>query len=208
MNIELIGTLVACYLIGSIPFGWIFGRVKGIDIRHYGSGSIGTTNVKRVLGSKWGLLTMVTDTFKGFAAFLLAFHFVGDQRLALLGGLAAVLGHVFPCYIGWKGGKGVATTLGVLLALQPLTGFFAFSLWVMVVVATRYVSLASIIASIALMVMEWRTCPDLAIRYTITAACVLIVVMHHQNIRRLLRGEESKMGDKHESGLSGSPDKR
>src|SRR3954468_10529929 len=157
------------YFIGSIPFGLLMGRMKGIDIRQHGSGNIGATNVWRVLGRKWGLPTFLLDLGKGLVAVLIAkclaqqwgvvvqlphdhtrTDFINPSIPGIAAAMAVILGHNFPIWLKFKGGKGVATSLGVLFGLMPVASTLTFLTWVVVVKITRYVSLASIIAALSL----------------------------------------------------------
>jgi acyl-phosphate glycerol 3-phosphate acyltransferase len=144
------------YLFGSFPAGYFAGRLAGIDVRTTGSGNIGATNVLRVLGKRWGYPVFVIDAFKGFAAVRLAYFLVNywpaakphADYIAILAGIASIVGHTFPVWLGFKGGKGVATTAGVMIGLLPLAVPFVMLLWLSVFYATRYVSLASIVAAV------------------------------------------------------------
>ena len=199
-------SLLAGYLLGSVPFGLLAARLKGLDIRKHGSGNIGATNVWRVCGWRYGLPVFALDVLKGVAAVFLsrwlAVRFGGDPAwAAIAGALACVLGHSFPVWLGFKGGKGVATSLGVLLGLMPLASLCALLLWLIVFKASGYVSLASIVAAVAL--------PAVAIVAQFTAwpygwpsagfatfAGVLVIVRHRANIARLRAGTENRFGRK------------
>lgn len=186
--------LVLGYALGSIPFGLILTRIAGLgDIRSIGSGNIGATNVLRT-GNRWlAGATLIGDALKGTAAVLIAGHFGSDA--ALVAGLGAFLGHIFPVWLGFKGGKGVATFLGILIGLAwPVAVVFAV-LWLAVAFASRYSSLAALIASLAtpliLMALgDWRK----AILFALLT--ILIWYKHSANISRLLAGKESRIGQK------------
>jgi len=190
---------VAAYLLGSIPFGVILTRLfGGTDVRKAGSGNIGATNVARVVGPLAGILTLVLDAAKGAAAVFLAQRLSNDSATWLMmAALAALVGHCFPMWLKFKGGKGVATAAGVFLMLSPLAFGVAVVLFVLVVVFWRYVSLGSISAAAAmplLMYFLWapRHAPPLAITIGTLAAALLIIFKHRGNLQRLLAGAEPK----------------
>ncbi|MFN7540051.1 MAG: glycerol-3-phosphate 1-O-acyltransferase PlsY [Sediminibacterium sp.] len=191
------------YCIGSIPTAvWISKAVHGIDIRDYGSGNAGATNTFRVLGSRLGTVVMLVDVLKGFIAtslyILLPIYLVDElQRtnfmIAL--GLAAVIGHIFPIWAGFRGGKGVATLLGMAIAIQPLVAACCLSVFLLVLFLTRFVSLSSILAGICFMVCILFIFNEKEPLYRIFAVMValMVVVTHQKNISRLIRGTESKI---------------
>jgi len=198
LNLALL--LIAAYILGSIPFGVIFARLFGsADVRKSGSGNIGATNVARVAGPFAGIMTLVFDTGKGAAAVLLAARIAHESAAwMMLAGLAALVGHCFPVWLKFKGGKGVAAALGVFLALCPAAALAALLLFMIVVAIWRYVSLGSIAAAAAiplLMYFLWapRQAPPLIITFGSLAAAVLVVYKHDGNIQRLVRGEEPKI---------------
>lgn len=193
--------LVAGYLLGSLPTGYLVARARGVDIRGQGSGNIGATNVFRVLGRPAGTLVMVVDVLKGvlasagvprLALAVLAGSGADFELARILGGVAAVLGHNYTCWLGFKGGKGVATTGGVLLGLIP--GAFAFSAatWLIVFGLSRYVSLASLAAAVSLPVGVWFTGGSRLMIAVIGGLGLLAIVKHRSNIRRLLNGTEHR----------------
>ncbi len=203
--------IIASYLLGSVPFGLIIAGAHGKDLRLVGSGNIGATNVSRALGKKWALVCFALDVFKGLLPMLVTARFttlpITNQQLALwlAVGCAAILGHIFPVYLKFRGGKGVATSLGVLLGLWPyytICGFAALVVWVIVVLIWRYVSLASIAAAIAFpvcltvavaVVPDWRF-DTLWPLFTVAILMpVLVVLRHRANIKRLIEGTESKI---------------
>jgi len=197
-------SLIAGYLLGSIPFGLFAARLKGVDIRKHGSGNIGATNVWRVCGWRFGLPVFVLDVLKGVAAVWfarwLAVRFDGDFAWsAVAAAMACVIGHSFPVWLGFRGGKGVATSLGVILGLMPLPSFIVLLIWAVVFKVSGYVSLASIVAALALPVVsiafqftEWRSGAP-ACGFAVFAA-LLVVVRHRSNIVRLRAGTESRFG--------------
>ena len=197
--------LICAYLIGSIPSAvWISQRFFGIDIRDYGSGNAGATNTFRVLGKKWGTIVMIMDVVKGFLAtslFVFLPKYVGaDVEIVrvnfMIGlGLSAVLGHVFPIWANFKGGKGVATLFGMVIAIQPLVAFCCAGVFLIVLYLTRFVSLSSMLAGIAFAVFILFIFQAEAQSYRIFSIVValLIILTHQKNISRLIHGTESKV---------------
>jgi len=199
---ELISIIFA-YLIGSIPTALIVSRkFFGIDIRDYGSGNMGATNTYRVLGSRYGTMVMVCDILKGILAVSLFtflpyyFHHELERTNFMIGlGLAAVLGHVFPIFAGFKGGKGVATLFGMILAVQPLVAVSCVGVFIIVLYLTRYVSLSSILGAMMLPVSVLWIWNEHEVMYRVFALLVafMVVLTHQKNIGRILRGVESRM---------------
>jgi acyl phosphate:glycerol-3-phosphate acyltransferase len=186
--------LLAAYLLGAIPFGYIFARLIGkTDIREHGSGNIGATNILRVMGWKVALPVFVLDLLKGFAAVFLAKAVGGQPILQLAAGMLAMLGHSFPVFIGFKGGKAAATASGVLLAISGWVTLALFASAVLVLALTGYVSLASITGSLLLPLYFWIFGFEPVYIYFGLAAALLIIVRHQANIKRLLNGNESKL---------------
>ena len=193
----LLGALVLSYLIGSIPTSLLVSRlVKGIDLRQHGSKNVGATNLYRVLGWRWAVPVGLFDVVKGYVPAAIVGPAVADGVLIpLLCGVAAVLGHMFSPFVGFKGGKGVATGAGVVLAMAPLAFLGAFSLWAILVFLTGYVSLGSVVAAASLPLLTLWLYPDRPTVLWITAAIAALVVwMHRSNIGRLLKGTESRFG--------------
>jgi acyl phosphate:glycerol-3-phosphate acyltransferase len=195
--------IIAAYLIGSIPTSvWISKYFFGIDIRDYGSGNAGATNTFRTLGKKWGTIVMVGDVLKGVAAtslyILLPYYMHNEWQRTnfMIGlGLSAVVGHIFPIWADFRGGKGVATLFGMVIAIQPLVAACCVGVFLLVLYLTRFVSLSSIFASIAFAVFILYIFNEEEPLYRIFAITValLVVLTHQKNIGRLLRGEESKV---------------
>lgn len=195
--------IVCAYFIGSIPSALIISKtVFGIDIRDYGSGNMGATNTFRTLGSRYGVIVMAMDILKGVIAssLYLFISFYSENELArtnlIIGlGMAAVLGHIFPIFAGFKGGKGVATLFGMVLALQPVVALVCVAVFLLVLFLTRYVSLSSILASIMLPVSVLWIWNEHEILYRVFALLVagLVLLTHQKNIGRLLRGVESRL---------------
>jgi acyl-phosphate glycerol 3-phosphate acyltransferase len=202
--------LIAAYLIGAIPFGWLIARSRGVDLFHAGSGNIGATNVGRVLGRQWGLLVFTLDFAKGAVPVALAgvlpaasHESLGlPDALRVGAGLAAFLGHMFPVYLGFRGGKGVATGAGIVFVLVPGPAALAILTWAAVVAASRAVSLGSIAAAMLLCATRLLSVANPFGRehVVVTAFCLagtlLLSVKHRANIRRLLSGTENRLEDK------------
>jgi glycerol-3-phosphate acyltransferase PlsY len=188
----------AGYLIGSISFAVLLVRLRtGRDIRAEGSGNAGATNVLRSHGKALGLAVGVLDIAKGAAAVLLVRAVTADPRYAAAAGLAAVLGHVFPVFYGFRGGKGVATAVGAFSVLAPLATLVCLAVFVVVVAVTRYVSLGSVIAMVLLPpVAGLLFRAPRAVVAAAAASAVLIVIKHRENLRRLARGDERKWGQR------------
>jgi acyl phosphate:glycerol-3-phosphate acyltransferase len=182
---------VLAYLLGSIPFGLVLTKLAGYgDIRRIGSGNIGATNVLRTGNKGLAAATLLLDAGKGAVAVLVAERFGPD--MAAIAAVAAFVGHLFPVWLRFKGGKGVATSGGILLALSWPVGLIAVVVWLGMAVALRYSSLAAISAAVAAPIAAWQLA-DKQIMKVIVVLAVLVLVKHHQNIRRLVRGEESKI---------------
>jgi glycerol-3-phosphate acyltransferase PlsY len=190
-------TICVCllgYLLGSIPFGLLLTKIAGLgDIRGIGSGNIGATNVLRTGHKGLAAATVLLDGLKGAAAVLIARLLVYDQDIALFAGLAAVLGHLFPVWLGFKGGKGVATGLGVLIAVAWPIGLVACAIWLLVAATVRYSSLASLAAFASAPCLSLIVEDFAVVKLAFTIA-VLVFVRHQGNIRRLLAGTEPRIG--------------
>ena len=206
--------IIGAYLLGSIPFGLIIARAHGKDLRSIGSGNIGATNLSRALGRKWAFFCFFLDVTKGLVPMLVATGFISSPPaivelfLALAAGCAAVLGHIFPIYIKFRGGKGVATSFGVALGLWPYyttCSLFAFGVWAVTVLTWRYISLASIAASVAfpfalilvtVLTPGWDFADLWPLLVVATAIPLIVIVRHRENIKRLIAGTESKVFSK------------
>ncbi len=201
MNIAIL--IVLAYLIGSIPTAvWVSKWMYGIDIREHGSGNAGATNTFRILGKNAGIGVMIVDMLKGFIAVKLSLftHFSpGTEQLVNLQvflGLFAVLGHIFPIWADFRGGKGIATLFGMILSIQPEVAVSMVGVFIFMLFLTRYVSLSSITASVAFPIMIFFIFhePELSYKIFAIATAFLVVLTHHKNINRLLNGNESKVG--------------
>ena len=185
---------VIAYLVGAIPFGLIFSKMAGIDVRREGSKNIGATNVGRVLGKKLGFLTLGCDVLKGLLPMIVATYFLpeeeGKEVLVAMCGILAVLGHMFPVYLAFKGGKGVATGLGVFLFLSPWAVLISVAVFFSVVALFGYVSLGSLTAAALIPLWIWLTGGTVITIVTAGLVALLIWVKHYENIIRLAHGEE------------------
>jgi len=191
----LLGILIAAYLLGSVPFGLLISRAMGLgDVRKIGSGNIGATNVLRTGSKKAALATLLLDGGKGAVAVLVARYVYGDTA-AQVAGLGVFLGHIFPVYLGFRGGKGVATFLGILLALNPYTGLAACATWLLTALLFRMSSLAALVAAVSAPLWLWLfglvTSTGLGL-----LLAALVWLRHAANIRRILAGTEPRIGEK------------
>lgn len=211
-RVEPIGyaaTAIAAYFLGSIPTGFLVGKAKGIDVRKTGSGNIGATNVTRALGKKIGVLVLIVDALKGFLACrlapIIALQLAGlnpaaddplHERFAVVGGICAILGHNYTFWLKFKGGKGIATTGGALLALMPIVGLFCIATWIIFLTLSRYVSIASIAAAVAVPISAWALGRSNLMIGVALILGTLAIFKHRDNIRRLMAGTEQRIGGK------------
>jgi glycerol-3-phosphate acyltransferase PlsY len=197
--------LIGSYLLGSVPFGYLAGRLAGIDIRQVGSGNVGATNVVRVLGKKYGYPVFLLDFLKGFGAVQLSMLMISgrppewssSEIVGILAGISSILGHLYSPWLKFKGGKGVATAAGALFALAPVATLICIAIWVIVFWLTRYVSLASIVAAgllpLIILVLSWRDQTQLRpLLYASACVAAFIVWRHRSNLSRLMRGTEPR----------------
>ena len=200
-------TALAAYLLGSIPTGFLVGKARGIDIRTVGSGNIGATNVLRILGKPAGIAVLLADALKGWLAVVLVTRGIGaafggqataNERDAqmMLAALCAILGHNYTCWLWFKGGKGIATTAGVLTALVPWALVIILSIWIVLFAVTRIVSVGSIAASLTLPFASFLTTKNWKLTLVTGAMGALAIYKHRANIHRLLAGTEPRMGTK------------
>ena len=203
--LTIISIIVLSYLAGSIPTSIICSKLfKGIDIRDYGSGNAGGTNAMRVLGWKIGVLVMLIDVGKGVFATLVISQlgtvpdYLTQNSIQIIAGMSAIFGHIWTIFAGFKGGKGVGTAAGMLFALYPIAGIVCLTIFTLVLFTTKYVSLSSMSAAVAfpiivLLFKNWRGYSGELIYFAVFIA-ILIVFTHRSNIKRLIKGEESKAG--------------
>lgn len=189
--------LVGAYLVGAIPFGLILAKaVAGVDVRSVGSGNIGATNVLRSAGRGLGLVTLVLDVGKGFVPVYLAQRWFDAEAIHAAVGFAAFLGHCYPVYIGFRGGKGVATGLGAIVALSPMVALIAVAIFGAVVAATRWVSAGSMLGAASIPIAMHFAGASVEVEMILFFMAVVIIGRHRENIGRLRRGEEPKLGRK------------
>ena len=197
--------VIGSYLLGSVPFGYLAGKIGGIDIRKVGSGNIGATNVVRALGKRYGYPVFVLDLLKGFGAVKISISIAADARQAwgspemvgILAAVAAVIGHSFPLWLKFRGGKGVATAAGALFGLMPLAALIAVTIWVLVFWFTRYVSVASLVTAVALPVVflimtRLNQIHGNALFYASLGIAAFVIWRHRSNFSRLMRGSEPR----------------
>ena len=188
-----IGLCVGAYLAGSIPFGVLVARLKGIDLRQVGSGNIGATNVARALGKGWAIAVLIGDAAKGFVPVWLGRRLEFSAATVALAGLAAIVGHMFTLFLRGRGGKGVATSLGVALALSPIAALIGFGVYVVLFAATRLSSLGSLLGVWTFsLFFVFRYAPATPLVGLAVGGAALVTVRHRQNIARLLHGEEKR----------------
>jgi acyl phosphate:glycerol-3-phosphate acyltransferase len=194
MNLAVV--LALAYLLGSVPFSFLVARFFGVpDVREVGSGNVGATNVMRSAGKPAGILAFALDAAKGALAALAAQRLASGPMLPPLAAAAAVLGHMFPVWLGFRGGKGVATGAGAFLPLAPLATAAAICAFVLTALATRYVSLGSVVGTLTLAAAAFLTGAHPAVAWSATVIGALVVFKHRANLERIVRGTESRVGD-------------
>ena len=198
--LSYIATALVAYLLGSIPTGFLVAKARGVDIRTVGSGNIGATNAFRVLGKGFGIFVLLMDAFKGWVAVIIGAWAVEQLLpgaplgyLRLTAGVAAILGHNFTCWLNFKGGKGIATSAGVLIALVPTALAIILAIFIILFVTTRYVSIGSIGAAFSLPFATWFTTRDVGLTAVMSAIGALAILKHRKNIQRLLNGTENRI---------------
>lgn len=205
MFIQNIISPIISYLIGSIPFGFIVAKiVKDIDIRQFGSGNPGATNIGRVLGKPYGILVFILDMLKGFLTVYLFdqwFSGYGHNLSVILCGLGVICGHIFPVFLGFKGGKAAATGCGVFLWLAPLPLMIAIAAWLLTISISRYISLGSMVSAVVIVICLVTLGKDpfgqgLYLTLFSIFIAILLIIRHKSNIKRILNGTESKIGKK------------
>lgn len=197
--------VAAAFVVGSIPFGLLLARLRGVDIRKVGSGNIGTTNVLRSQGKGMAALTLLCDLLKGLVPTWAALAIAGPPAAAPTA-VAAVAGHCFSIFLRGKGGKGVATGLGVFLVLSPKATLAALAIFIATVATTRYVSLGSLLAAAAVAPLAWLLGSPGSAVVAALAVALIIVARHHENVRRLVKGRESKLGGKNSRVVKPAPE--
>jgi glycerol-3-phosphate acyltransferase PlsY len=185
---------ITSYLVGSIPFGYIVAKVKGVDILAHGSGNIGATNALRVLGVGPGLLVFFLDVMKGLLPSVVAYQITQSREFSLVAGLCAMFGHSLSLFLKFKGGKGVSTAFGALLGSAPAVALSAFATFLAVVFVTRYVSLGSMLAAVALVVFGFLYSQPPLVQVVYGIMCFVVFYRHKANIKRLLSRSEPKFG--------------
>ncbi len=210
MYLIFIPAVIGAYLLGSVPFGLLIAKAHGKDLRSIGSGNIGATNVSRALGRKWAYICFALDVLKGTVPMLVIMFIAKPAGVVMLllwlvVGCAAILGHIFPIYLKFKGGKGVATSFGIAMGLWPyytICALFAIAIWAVVVLVWRYVSLASIVGSVSFPVVlilaiilkpGWSFFSLWPLLVAATVIPLMVIIRHLENIKRLLKGTESKI---------------
>jgi glycerol-3-phosphate acyltransferase PlsY len=197
--------VIGSYLLGSIPFGYLAGRIAGIDIRRCGSGNVGATNVIRTLGKGYGYPVFVTDFLKGFAAVKMSMliatrlqpEWNSPEMFGIVAAISSVIGHSFPVWLHFKGGKGVATSAGALFGLAPVAALIGAAVWILTFALTRYVSVASVAAAAALpiiiLIITWlRQTAGKSLFYLSVCLAALVIWRHRSNLSRLVRGTEAR----------------
>lgn len=187
----IVGCLIG-FLIGSIPFGFLVGKIYGVDPREKGSGNIGATNIMRVLGKGPGTAVFLLDVLKGYLPVALAQWCHWEAIWLVSAGLCAVLGHIYSPFVRFKGGKGVATTLGVLFGLSPLVALLSFGVFLLTVAITNYISVGSLVAAVTQASLFWAFSFALPQRVFGIVVAVFVIIRHRGNIQRLRRGEENR----------------
>jgi glycerol-3-phosphate acyltransferase PlsY len=187
--------LAGAYLVGSVPFGYLIGRMRGVDVRTVGSKNIGATNVFRTVGKSWGLLAFLCDFLKGLLPTLACRIVCRDcfEWLPVAVGLACVVGHTLTVFMKFKGGKGVATAFGMMVALIPYLALGALALFIVTVWLSHYISLGSCLAAAALGIAVWFCGCPLSLKVVVSLIAVFVIVKHKSNIRRLIDGCENKI---------------
>lgn len=200
-GLSYIITAVVAYLLGSLPTGFLVGKAKGVDIRTVGSKNMGATNVFRTIGKGLGILVLLVDALKGWLAVAVVAHLVAqylpdaapENYLRIVAGIGAILGHNYTCWLGFKGGKGIATSAGVLVALVPMALLIVLAVWMVLFIATRYVSVASIAAAAALPFATWFTTHRVPLTVITGAMGALAIYKHKTNLQRLRAGTENRI---------------
>ena len=192
-GLEMVLWILGAYLVGSLPFGFIVGKLRGVDVRTVGSKNIGATNVYRTVGKKWGLLVFLLDFLKGFIPAIVCCMVQGKGDLAVCVGFSCVIGHTLTIFMKFKGGKGVATAFGMLMAIAPLTALGAFAVFALAVWISHYISLGSCLAAAQLAIGIWFFEDILSLQIMMTVLAAFVIFKHRSNIKRLIQGCENKI---------------
>ncbi len=187
------GILLFAYLLGSLPTGFVLGSLSGVDIRQGGSGNIGASNVVRLLGWKSGLLTLFIDVAKGLIPVLMSVQLNFDPVVQALTALVVFLGHLYPVFLKFRGGKGVATALGIFIALSPWVALALISAFCLVALVTRWISFASLTAAVLAPILLWVLSYETHVLVVSILMAALIILRHRENINRMLAGSEAKL---------------
>lgn len=204
MNFNIILVLLCAYILGSIPTSYLMGKIiKGIDIRNFGSGNVGASNALRILGTKFGVTTLIIDIAKGFFAVYLGKLYLQNPptTILILIGLFVILGHIFTIFLKFKGGKGVATSTGVFIALAPIPVFIGLSVFLLAVIISKYISLGSILAALVFFITELiinihNSFDSIELLTFAFVIALFIIVRHKSNIKRIIDGNENKISFK------------
>jgi len=194
--VEEVIAITLGYLVGSVPFAFLLARRRGVDLRQAGSGNVGAANVLRTSGATWAVSAMCLDATKGALAVLIAQRLAAGQAAPVAAGLAAVIGHVYPVWIGFRGGKGVATAAGVFAVLAPVAVLLALGVFIATVSVTRYISLGSIAAAVTLAVATVAGDVPASVAMGAAAAALIIVHRHRANLARVIAGTERRIGQR------------
>ncbi|MDI9597360.1 MAG: glycerol-3-phosphate 1-O-acyltransferase PlsY, partial [Atribacterota bacterium] len=191
--------ILLSYLMGSIPFGYLVGKyLKGIDIREYGSGNIGVANIFRIMGTKYALIVLIGDCLKGYIAVLIAKNIItaeSEYWVLLIIGLFAIIGHNWSIFLNFKGGKGIATTYGVVLSFFPYIAIIAAIIWSVIVLKTKFAALGSIISVFSMIILSLIFSTPIEFKIFIVSIFIFAIIRHLNNIDRLLKKEENKIID-------------
>jgi glycerol-3-phosphate acyltransferase PlsY len=196
MFMNEIGVVAFGYLVGSIPFAFLLARRRGVDLRHVGSGNVGAANVLRTSGAPNAAVALCLDALKGAVAVLVAQRFSGEPATPVAGGLASIIGHIYPVWLGFRGGKGVATAGGAFIVLAPVAVAIAAAMFALAVWVTRYVSVGSLAAAVTLAVTTTAIDPPAAVVGGALVAAVIIIHRHRGNLSRLIAGTERRVGQR------------
>lgn len=191
---ETLGLILCAYVIGSVPTGYLMGKIAGVDVRAVGSGNVGATNVARAVGMLQGIVTLVADAAKGFLPVFLALQLRSSPETVAFAAIAVFSGHLYPLFLKFQGGKGVATAFGTLLALAPVAALVSVAVFAVIILATRIVSLSSMVAAVAVPVTLWWFSYAAVFVAMGVFLAAMVIMRHRGNIQRLLSGSEPRFG--------------